>query len=133
MSASEFPLPQRTPISEPYWVALARSELHFQRCTSCGNAWLPPREECPRCLAATWEWERASGRGKVVTWVVYHRAYHPAFESRLPYNVAVVELEEGPRLVTNIVESVAGLAADAPVELAIEDEHGVSLARFRLS
>jgi hypothetical protein len=51
----------------------------------------------------------------------------------LPYNVAVVELEEGPRLVTNIVEPVAGLAADAPVELAIEDEHGVALARFRLS
>jgi uncharacterized OB-fold protein len=133
MSASEFPLPQGTAVSEPYWDALAGGELHFQRCTSCGNAWLPPRAECPRCLAATWEWVRASGRGKVVTWVVYHRAYHPAFESRLPYNVAVVELEEGPRLVTNIVDPVAGLGADAPVELAIEDEHGVALARFRLS
>jgi uncharacterized protein len=130
---SEFPLPKRTPVSGPYWDALTRGELWFQRCAVCGNAWLPPREDCPRCLASSWEWERASGSGKLVTWVVYHRAYHPAFESRLPYNVAVVELDEGPRLVTNIVDPDAGLAADARVELAIEDEHGVALARFRVA
>ena len=64
---------------------------------------------------------------------MYHTAYHPAFESRLPYNVALVELAEGPRLLTNIVDPSEALVADAPVELKIEWEGDAALARFRLS
>ena len=68
--------------------------------------------------------------------VVYHTAYHPAFESRLPYNVALVQLEEGPRLLTNIVDGHAALtseAADRPVELEVQWEGDLALARFRLA
>ena len=74
----------------------------------------------------------ASGKGRVVSWVIYHHAYHEAFKEQLPYNVALVELDEGPRLITNIVNPDAGIAAERPVKLQIEDEHGVALARFAL-
>jgi uncharacterized OB-fold protein len=130
-----FPLPDRNGVGAPYWAALAEGRLQFQRCTVCGHAWLPPRAECPACLGDVWTWETATGRGRLVTWVVYHIAYHEAFADRLPYNVAVVELEEGPRLITNIVnpDAPGGLAIERPVELAIAAEHGVALARFRLA
>jgi len=123
-----------TPLSQPYWDALADGLLMFQRCPHCRHAWLPAREECPSCLRDGAEWEAACGRGRLVSWVVYHIAYHEAFADRLPYNVAVVELEEGPRLITNIVDPDAkgGMAVDRPVALSIGQDHGIALARFRL-
>jgi len=127
-----FPLPEPTPLSQPYWDALKQGRLTFQHCRTCNNAWLPPRAECPECLTNEWDWTAASGRGRVVSWVIYHHAYHEAFRDRLPYNVALVELDEGPRLITNIVNPEMGIAAERPVILKIEDEHGVALARFAL-
>lgn len=124
---------ERTPLTAPYWDALDAGRLDFQRCEGCGNAWLPPREECPRCLGAAWRWEAASGRGRVISWVVYHVALHEAFASRLPYNVAVVELEEGPRLITNLVGlDGRDVRIEAPVELVVEREGGLAMARFTL-
>ena len=96
------------------------------------HAWLPARAECPNCLAAEWDWTTASGKGRVISWVIYHHAYHDAFKARLPYNVALVELDEGPRLITNIINPEAGLKAERKVKLKIEDEHDVALARFAL-
>jgi len=128
-----FPLPEPTPISQPYWDALKQGRLTFQRCRKCSHAWLPARAECPQCLAAEWDWTEASGKGRVVSWVIYHHAYHEAFKAKLPYNVALVELDEGPRLITNIVNPEAGLKAERPVTVKIEDEHGVALARFALT
>jgi uncharacterized protein len=127
-----FPHPEPTPISQPYWDALKQGRLTFQLCRKCSHAWLPARAECPRCLAADWDWSEASGKGHVVSWVIYHHAYHEAFTARLPYNVVLVELDEGPRLLTNIVNPNVGIAAERPVQLKIEDEHGVALARFAL-
>jgi uncharacterized OB-fold protein len=126
---SDFPVPEITPLNEPYWQALAEGQLKFQRCNHCGHAWLPPRGECPECLRADWTWQIASGRAKLVSWVVYHIAYHPAFKDRVPYNVAVVELEEGPRLISNIIGDGA-LAIDRALALVIEQEAGVALPRF---
>ena len=128
-----FPLPEPTPLSKPYWDALAQGRLTFQRCRKCNYAWLPARAECPECLAADWEWQTASGKGRVISWVIYHHAYHEAFKDRVPYNVTLVELDEGPRLITNIVNPEAGIKAERPVTLKIEDEHGVALARFALA
>jgi len=129
--APAFPAPQPNEASTPYWRALDEGRLTFQRCTSCGNAWLPPRTECPKCLATRWQWETALGRAKLVSWVVYHHGYHPYFESRLPYNVAVVELDEGPRLMSNVVEADGGLRLEMPLELIIQRESGVALPRFK--
>jgi uncharacterized protein len=131
---SEFPAPPVTELSQPYWDGLAAGELRFQRCTACGNAWLPPREECPRCWGDRWTFEASCGRGTLVSWVIYHKAYHPYFQDRLPYNVAVVELAEGPRLLTNVeVDDHGELAIDREVVLSVSEESGWSLARFRLA
>jgi len=126
------PKPDINEVSRPYWDALREGHLVVQRC-SCGHAWLPARRHCPACLSPDVRWERASGRGRLLSWVIYHTAYHPAFETRLPYNVALVQLEEGPRVLTNIVDPNESLAADAPVELKVEWEEDVALARFRLA
>ena len=128
----EFPRPDITPLNEPYWQALESGQLKFQRCTSCQLAVLPARTECPRCLQTTLEWKQASGAATLVSWIVYHHAFHPAFAARLPYTVAVVELSEGARMVTNIV-GVADperLQIDMPLILTIEREDGVALPRF---
>ncbi len=128
----EMPAPEVTELSRPYWDALREGHLVFQRC-NCGNAWLPARRHCPVCLAPDPRWERASGKGILLSWVVYHIAYHPAFEDRLPYNVALVQLAEGPRLLTNIIDGHEPLTGDAAVELAIQWEDNTALARFRLT
>jgi uncharacterized OB-fold protein len=118
-------------VSLPYWHSLKAGRLTYQHCV-CGHRWLPPRTECPYCLGTDWSWRDASGRGKLVSWVVYFVAYDEAFKEKLPYNVAIVELEEGVRLVSNIIgcPDGQGLELDMPLELAVEHEGDVVLARF---
>lgn len=132
---STLPPPERTELTAPYWRALDGGGLVFQRCAECENAWLPARTECPRCLASDWRWEKASGGARLVSWVVYHRSYHPAFADRLPYNVAIVELDEGPRLISNIagVQGGEGLQADMRLQLRAERDGDVTLARFQIA
>lgn len=104
------------PISEPYWAGLREGRLRYQAC-SCGHAWLPPRAICPSCLGSSWEWRDAQGGGVIKSWVVYHVAYHPQFKERLPYNVAIVKLDEGPQLITNIAAPNTDLHIGARVRL----------------
>ena len=126
------PAPERDALNTPYWDSLAQGALSFQRCSACGHAWLPPRSECPQCLAANWRWETAAGGAKLVSWVVYHMAYHAAFVNRLPYTVAVVELDESPRLISNVVgvADAETLKIDQRLKLVIEDESGTAVPRF---
>ena len=135
MEATEttMPAPERDALNTPYWDSLANGALSFQRCSSCGHAWLPARSECPSCLADQWRWEKAGGGAKLISWVVYHVAFHPAFAKRLPYNVAVVELDEGPRLISNVVgvADAETLTIDQRLQLVIEDESGTAVPRFR--
>lgn len=126
----DYPLPQVTELTKPYWDALDHGHLVFQRCGACEHAWLPARQECPKCLSPDARWEKAGGGGRVVSWVVYHSAYHDAFKDRLPYVVAIVELDEGPRLITNFIGPREALRGDIPVSLVIEREQGFALARF---
>jgi uncharacterized OB-fold protein len=127
---TEMPLPTITPLNEPHWDGLAAGELRFQRCGACQNAWLPPREECPRCLSDDVSWEASGGRARLISWVVYRQAVHASWADRVPYNVAVVELEEGPRMITNILAAEDELSIEQPLTLRIEQESGVSVARF---
>ncbi len=84
-------------------------------------------------LPGDWHWEAASGRATLMSWTVFHVAYHQAFANRLPYNVAIVELDEGPRMITNITDSPDGngLRIGMKLELALQDEDGTIIARFR--
>lgn len=96
------PLPRSSPESAPFWEACRNGELRLQRCTACRCFWFPPGVICPECWSPEWTWERTGGRGKIHSFVVYRRAYHPAFAP--PYVVAVVELTEGPRLPTRLTD-----------------------------
>jgi uncharacterized OB-fold protein len=123
------------PLEAHRWAALQDGAVVFQRCREDGHAWLPPAPECPRCLGTSWEWEEAGGEGVLVSWVVFHRALAPALGDRVPYAVALVELAEGPRLVTEL-EGVPGPArprCDAPVRVAAAARDGVRLARAALA
>lgn len=126
------PAPQPTPLTQPFWDGVNVGRLRFLRCAACGHAFLPAREECPACLSDRLAWQDASGAGTLVSWVVYHRAMHPAFAARLPYVVGIVELEEGARMISNIVGAEPSeLRIDQKVTLSIETEDGVTLPRFK--
>lgn len=134
-TTAQIDLPEASPELAEHRAALADGRLTFQRCERCANAWLPPRDHCPRCLSPTWRWENALGDAKVVSWVLYHRAFHPAFADRVPYNVIVAELAEGPRLISNVIgiDRAEGLGIDVPLRFAAETEGDVPVARFELA
>ena len=133
-SKAALPDPDINEVSKPYWDALRQGRLTFQHCRTCGNNWLPARGECPKCLEGDWLWREASGNATLISWVVFHRAFHPAFADRLPYNVAVVELAEGPRLITNIiVDDAETLVIDQPLTFVPAEEQGHGIARFALA
>lgn len=116
------PLPRSTPESDPFWEACSRHVLELQRCDACHQFWFPPSHRCIHCLSDAWTWTPVSGRGQVYTFTVFHRAYHRAFTDEIPYAVAVVELEEGPRLISNVVGCAPGeVRVGMPVSVVFED------------
>ncbi len=127
------PLPQVNGDNEGFWAGCREHELRFQRCSDCGHIRWPASILCPQCHSRSSEWVTSSGRGKVYTYVIYRVAFHPAFEEALPYVVAVVELEEGPRLLTNIVGCPPEeVHCEMPVEVTWEDvTDEVTLPKFR--
>jgi uncharacterized OB-fold protein len=126
------PIPRPAPESAPYWEAAKKHRLELPRCHACGQFWFPPSRTCPHCLAADFSWKAVSGRGKVFSFVVFHRVYHPAFAEDVPYVVAVVELEEGPRLLTNIVGvAPEKVSCEMAVKVVFDDvAEGVSVPKF---
>ncbi len=127
------PAPNIDELNRPHWEALKQGELRFQRCGACGHSWLPAREQCPSCLSSQVDWEVASGRASLVSWITYHVAFNKAFKDRIPYIVAIVTLAEGPRMLTNIVNVVSEdeLTIDMPLVLVIEWEGETAVAHFR--
>jgi len=127
------PLPRPTEDSAPYWEAAGRGQLRMQKCGSCGLFRFPPSILCASCLSGEAEWVKLSGRGTVFSWIVIHQSQHPAFNADTPYNVAIVELEEGPRLHTNIVECANDdIHIGMPVEVVFDKVSGdTTLPKFR--
>ncbi|MFJ2259622.1 Zn-ribbon domain-containing OB-fold protein [Streptomyces sp. NPDC087844] len=101
---ARFDLPEIDAFSRTYWDAAADGHLLLRRCGACGRAHHYPREFCPNCWSEAVTWERASGRATLYTWSVVHRNDLPPFGSRTPYAAAVVDLEEGPRMMTEVVD-----------------------------
>lgn len=132
MAETSRPVPQPDDVTRPFWDACARRELRFQQCDGCGNWWLPPSVACSRCWAAETQWVRAAGEGTVFSFAVYRRAYHPAFKPLLPYVVAVIELAEGPRLVSNVVGvPPEDVHVGMRVRLEFQETEGIPLPVFR--
>jgi len=126
---TEFPQPDITETSRPFWDGLKAGTLLFQQCGQ-GHRWLPARDHCPHCLSGDVRFVPAAGGARLVSWVLYRSAHHPAFESRVPYNVAIVELDEGPRMISNILCDESALRADMPLRLRIEAQDDYAVARF---
>ncbi|MEU6820406.1 Zn-ribbon domain-containing OB-fold protein [Streptomyces atriruber] len=128
-----FDLPEADAFTRPYWDAAAEGRLLIRRCGACGAAHHYPREFCPRCWSEDVSWEQASGRATLYTWSVVHRNDLPPFGSRVPYVAAVVDLAEGPRMMTEVVDCEAGaLRIGMPVEVTFRSAaEGVAVAVFR--
>jgi uncharacterized OB-fold protein len=120
MFALEKPLPRPTEDSAPYWEAAHKGELRLQRCCDCGHVRFPPSLLCPRCLSEQAAWDRMSGRGSVFSWIIVHQSQYPAFNADTPYNVAIVELEEGPRLHTHLLCPNEAIRIGMPVRVVFE-------------
>ena len=128
------PIPQPTPETQPFWDGTKVGELRLQRCDACRNVIFPPRRFCPKCTSRSVSWFKASGKGKLWSYVINHRPA-PGFEADAPYAIAVVKLDEGPTLMTNIVDcpqTPEALELDMPVEVVFEAvSETISLPRFR--
>lgn len=129
-------LPKATPETQEFWDGLKRHELRIQKCQDCNQFYFFPRPFCPHegCRSSNVEWETVSGKGKLHTYVISHRGFGPWAEDT-PYVIAVVELDEGPRMMTNLVDvepDPANLPADLPLEIVYDDvTDEVTLAKFR--
>lgn len=102
------PLPVIDVWNKPFWDACREHRLVMQRDSATGEIWFPPAPVAPRTLSREWEWTQLSGLGTVTSWVVFHQKYYAGFADELPYNVAMVQLDEGPCIFTNLV----GIAND---------------------
>lgn len=103
MSEYKKPLPTITDENREFWEGARRGKLRMQKCRDCGHIRYPISHCCPKCLSYNFEWTDLSGRGEVFSYVVFHQLYNQAFKEDVPYNVALVQLEEGPRMYSNVV------------------------------
>jgi uncharacterized OB-fold protein len=116
MSEYRKPLPVPSEVSAPYWAGLREGALRVQKCRECSRYLFYPRSVCPFCLSRALEWAEACGRGRLYSYTVVRRAMHPAFQEDVPYVYAIVELEEGVRVTTNVVNCpLEALRVDMPL------------------
>jgi uncharacterized OB-fold protein len=132
MAESERPRPIPTPETKHFWDGARDGELRLQRCDECANVYFPPRPFCPACASRNVSVFAASGRATLYSYVIHHRPV-PGFTP--PYAIAVVELEEGPRMMTNIVDcpqTPESLELDMKLEVAFERlDDKIALPLFR--
>ena len=89
--------------TQAFWLATKEKRLIYQQCADCGAVVFYPRRRCSSCLSANLEWKESAGEGTVYTYSIVRQSYHPFFRSMAPYAVAWIDLDEGPRLVSNVV------------------------------
>ncbi|MFM9590204.1 Zn-ribbon domain-containing OB-fold protein [Streptomyces scabiei] len=134
---ARFDLPEADDFTRAYWDAAAGGRLLLRRCgaAGCGRAHHYPREFCPYCWSEDVRWEEASGRATLYTWSVVHRNDLPPFGERTPYVPAVVDLAEGPRMMTEVVPEEGipegGLRMGMALEVVFREGGGVVVPVFR--
>lgn len=125
------PLPQPTPETQHFWDGTKAGELRLQKCGDCGAVYFPPRPVCPECSSQNVEVVTASGKGTLHSYVINQRA-HPSFVA--PYAIALVKLDEGPVMMSNIVDceqTPEALVLDMPLEVTFEDNGDIAIPLFR--
>lgn len=103
MEQAKLPSPIANADSKPYWEAARERRLAIRKCNACGQLHFMPRHLCPHCWSDQLEWIDASGAGSVHSFTIIRRASDPAFAPLVPYAVALIDLEEGPRMMANVV------------------------------
>jgi uncharacterized OB-fold protein len=128
-------IPQITEELRPFFDGAKRNRLLVQHCNACGKNRFPPVQICPECLSRNLSWVEACGRGRLYSYSIMHRAYHPAFAAKVPYVLVVVELEEGGKITSNVVgidpqQLKCGISLEVTFENVTEE---VVLPKFRPS
>ncbi|WP_310062376.1 Zn-ribbon domain-containing OB-fold protein [Arthrobacter ginsengisoli] len=124
--------PEPTPDTQPFFDATARGELRLPKCRTCGELFFYPRSWCPKCSSEDLEWVLCSGRARLHSYLINTRPA-PGFEEESPYSIAIVELEEGPRMMTNIVgvpQTPEHLVLDMPLEVVFDKHGDVAVPKF---
>lgn len=128
------PIPKPTPETQPFWDAAKQRRLIFQACDACGARYFYPRPLCPQCLSRAVRWVDASGRARLHTFVITHRPPRN-YPVAAPFVIGIVELEEGPRLMSHVVgvaPDPQALRCDMPLEVVFEDiTADITLPKFR--
>jgi uncharacterized protein len=125
-------VPEPTPETQPFWDGCGRGELVIQRCIDCGKPYFYPRPVCPECGSTNVEWFTASGRATLYSYVINHRPAR-GFEAEAPYAIAVVQLAEGPRMMTNITgipNTPEDLVLDMELQVEFEQRGDISVPVF---
>lgn len=131
MTERAFPVPDA--VSLPFWEGIAEGVLRVQRCGACGRHVFYPRAVCPYCASSELDWVDASGRGRIHSYTVVHRG-PPEYRDEVPYVVALVELDEGVRMMARLVDvEPAAVSVDLPVEVAIQGDPRLPYFRPRSS
>ena len=133
MTAMRFDLPTPDLETEPFWDAAKEEKLLIKHCNACGKYHFYPRPFCPFCWSDDVEWYQASGKATLYTWSVVHRNDLPPFPDWIPYVAAIAELEEGPRMITNVVQcEFDGLEIGMPLEAVYyPTSEDVTIVQFR--
>lgn len=128
----ELPAPIVNADSQEFWAAARNDRLLIRKCRACGKTHFMPRHLCPACWSADLEWVQSSGRGAVHSFTIIRRASVPEFAARVPYVVALIDLEEGPRMMANILgEDALETEIGDPVEVCFEARaEGAKIPQF---
>jgi uncharacterized protein len=124
MESPNRPIPQPlTPEAKPYWDGLKEGKLMLPKCEDCGKPFFYPRVLCPFCQSRRIAWIQASGKGKLYSFEIAYQTFNPAYKIKPPYVFAMVELEEGPHLMSNLINIEPDpkvVKCDMPVEVVFE-------------
>jgi len=126
-------IPRPTKETQNYWEGCRNHELRIQQCSNCDEYQFYPRLMCTNCSSRRLKWVQASGRGKVVSYTIVHRAPSQAYKEEAPYVLAIIQLEEGPTMMSNIVQcDPENVMIDMIVEVVFEDwTEEISIPKFR--
>jgi len=134
MADATRPLPSLKELdTRPFWEATKSKQLRYQKCDACGTVVWHPRGHCTGCTNGTLSWHTASGNGTLYSYSVVRQSYHPFFRTLVPYAIAWVDLDEGPRVLSNIVgvdDPTADLACGQRVKLTWEEHEELSIPLF---
>ena len=128
------PRPEIPEITQAFWDGAKRHELLIPRCPSCNRYFWYPREACPRCLQPGWEWTPVSGKARLHTFTIVRQPAHPSFNLDVPYVYAIVQLDEGVRMISNVVGCAIpeDVRVDMPLEAVFDDvTEEWTLVKFR--